>query len=82
MVSETERWNEAVEEGLGSPGLTLAFVVGSVVAVPVTAGFVGLGVVGLVVRSLRDATQAVVRFARAASLAPPDTVDVDMNRAA
>ncbi len=78
MVSEPERWNEAVDEGLGAPGLTLAFVVGSVVAVPVTAGFVGLGVLVLVVRSLRDATQAVVRRARATSLAPlADKIDLD-----
>jgi hypothetical protein len=78
MVPESERWNEAVDEGLGSPGLALAFVVGSVVAVPVTAGFVGLGVLGLLVRSLRDATQAVVRFARATASAPlPERTDMD-----
>jgi hypothetical protein len=78
MVSATVRLDEDVHEGLGSSGLTLAFVVGSVVAVPVTAGFVGLGVLGLLVRSVRDATQAVVRFARTAAPEPPlDAIDMD-----
>ncbi len=64
MVPESERWNEAVDEGLGSPGLAV--------------GFVGLGVLGLLVRSLRDATQAVVRFARATASAPlPERTDMD-----
>jgi hypothetical protein len=59
MGSEAEPWEGEVREGLGSSGLTVAFVVGSVAAVPVTAGFVGLGILGLLVRSVRDAAAAV-----------------------
>ncbi|HLK11322.1 MAG TPA: hypothetical protein VKW76_08070 [Candidatus Binatia bacterium] len=61
---EVEGWEDELHEGLGSSGLTVAFVVGSVVAVPVTAGFVGLGVLGLLVRSVRDAARGVSRLVR------------------